>query len=38
MNKNAVREEIDSVKVLQRGVKALLAQQNEQGYWKGKWL
>lgn len=31
MNKNAVREEIDSMEVLQRGVEALLAQQNEGG-------
>lgn len=36
MNKNAVREAIDSIEVLQRGVEALLAQQNEDGYWEGE--
>ena len=36
MNKNAVREEIDNIEVLQRGVEALLAQQNDRGYWEGE--
>ena len=36
MNKTAFQEEIDNIEVLQRGVKALLAQQNEKGYWEGE--
>ena len=36
MNKNAVREEINSTEVLQRGVEALLAQQKKDGYWEGE--
>ena len=36
MNKTAFQEEIDSTEVLQKGVKALLAQQNDRGYWEGE--
>jgi lanosterol synthase len=36
MNKIAFREEIDNVEVLQKGVKALLAQQNKDGSWEGE--
>lgn len=36
MNKTAFQEEINNTEVLQRGVKALLAQQNDQGFWEGE--